>query len=306
MRPMPLVICALVVSTCILPAPAWSETEGFRHEYCGTNIPPDESIGFVPLPEGDVFCPLLADPKAAHSFVSYIRGSSPSPLGTDLASVGISDRFGLARWGGPLPGDGLQISLEGSVFAQFDLNTQSYDLINADYLLGLPFTYRRGFFSARLRPYHQSSHLGDEFVLRSRLAEENFAFEALEGILSVDAGPLRLYAGGEHGLHADPEAAKSEVLHGGLELRQRDGALLRGALASVRLIAAADVKAVDDLDWKPSWSVRAGFEVSRPREGLHAMRRWSLLGNFHDGPSPYGQFSHADVRYYGIGIHFAL
>jgi len=306
MRPMPLFTCALIALAGMLPSPAWSESEGFRHEYCGTNIPPDEATGFVPLPEGDVFCPLIADPKAAYSFISYIRGSSASALGTDLASVGIADRFGLARWGGPRFGDGFQISLEGSVFAQFDLNSQSYDLINADYLLGLPFTYRRGIFSARLRAYHQSSHLGDEFVLRSRIPEENFSFEALEAILSVDAGPLRLYAGGEHGLHSDPSEVKAEVLHGGLELRQRDGALLRGSLASVRFIAAADVKAVDDLDWQPSWSLRAGFEVSRPREGLHALRRWSLLGHWYDGPSPYGQFSHADVRYYGVGIHFAL
>ena len=55
--------------------------------------------------------------------------------------------------------------LVGNVYAQFDLNRPSYDLINADYLIGLPLTFRFDRFSGRARLYHQSSHLGDEFVL---------------------------------------------------------------------------------------------------------------------------------------------
>src|SRR5262249_8803445 len=161
-------------------------------EYCGTNIPPDEATGVVALPEGDVFCPLIADPKAVYSYIAYVRGSSTSPLGTDLGSVGVGDRFGLVRFGGPRPGGGLRVTLEGGVFAQFDLNTPSDDLINADYVIGLPLTYRRGPFSTRLRFYHQSSHLGDEFVLRSRIPRENFSFQSAEAIMSVDAGPLRV------------------------------------------------------------------------------------------------------------------
>jgi hypothetical protein len=55
------------------------------------------------------------------------------------------------------------------VFAQFDLDSTSDDLLNADYVVGLPLTFRRAGFSARGRFYHQSSHLGDELLLR----EEN-------------------------------------------------------------------------------------------------------------------------------------
>ena len=41
-------------------------------------------------------------------------------------------------------------------------------------------------------------------------------------------------------------------------------------------------------------------------EALHASRRWSLLGHYYDGPSPYGQFFRSGVTYYGVGLHFAL
>src|SRR6185436_2114147 len=138
--------------------------------------------------------------------------------------------------------------LEGAVFAQFDLNTQSYDLINADYVLGLPMTYRYGAFSGRARVYHQSSHLGDEFVLRSRIPRENFSFEAGEVILSYDVGPARVYAGGEYLIHSIPDDLESWVLHGGLELRQKNGAIPLGDFASARFVAAGDVKGVEDLD----------------------------------------------------------
>jgi len=306
MRSKTLCTCMMIIFATIAASPLWAKEEETAHEFCGTNIPPDEALGFVPLPEGDVFCPLIADPKAAYSYVSYVRGASSSPLGTDLGSVGIGDRFGLVRWGGPRPGEGVQISLEGSVFAQFDLNTPSYDLINADYLVSLPVTFRRGPLSARTRIYHQSSHLGDEFVLRSRIPRENFAFQSAEEILSLDEGPLRVYAGGEYFFNATPSNVETRLFHGGVELRQRASALRLGSLASVRLVAAGDVKTVKLADWETGWSVRAGFEISRAKEALHASRRWSVLGHYYDGPSPYGQFFQSDVRYYGIGLHFAL
>jgi hypothetical protein len=276
------------------------------HDYCGTSIPPDEAIGFVPLPEGDVFCPLVADPKSGYSFVSYVRGTSSSAFGTDLGSVGIADQFGLVRWGGPHPGDGLQISLEGAVFAQFDLDTPSYDLINADYVVGLPITMRRGNVSARVRIYHQSSHLGDEYLLRPGVERENFAFQSAEAILSVDGGPLRLYGGGEYVFNRFPGDRESGVIHAGIELRQHGPGLRLGSVASVRVVAAGDFKWVEELDWIVASSVRAGFEIGRPTGSTHVGRRWSVLGHFYDGASPYGQFFRANVRYYGVGLHFSL
>src|SRR5437870_3473897 len=110
--------------------------------YCGPTIPADEANGVVAFPRGDVFCPLLADPKGEGSFASYLRGTSSSAFGTDIGSAGIGDRFGLVRWNGRTPGMGVELALSGNVFAQFDINSSSYDLINADYVVGLPITFR--------------------------------------------------------------------------------------------------------------------------------------------------------------------
>jgi len=275
---------------------------------CAVGIPESEASGYVPLPRGDVFCPLLADPKGQRSFVSYLRETGDD--GTmDVGSVGISDAFGLLRVGGSKAGNGFQISLQGSVFAQFDLDTSTYDLINADYMIGLPITMRAGPLSARLRLYHQSSHLGDEFLLRENnptFKRENISFESAEMILSLDGGPIRVYGGGEYLLRRDPSDLERYVAHGGMELRPARRLVRFGSVAGVRFVAAGDVKASQEQDWKPAVSVRTGFEFDRPRDTDPPGRRWGLLFEAYKGPSPYGQFFRRNVEYYGVGIHFTL
>ena len=275
---------------------------------CAVGIPQSEASGYVPLPRGDVFCPLLADPKGQRSFVSYLHETSDQG-DINLGSVGISDAFALLRIGGPKPGDGFQISLAGSVFAQFDLDSSSYDLVNADYIIGLPMTFRRQAFSMRFRLYHQSSHLGDEFLLREnnpKFVRENLSFEAAEMILSLDGGPFRIYGGGEYLLRRDPKDLERYVAHGGIELRPARRLVRFGTVAGVRFVAGGDVKASEEQDWKPAVSVRTGFEFDRPRDTDPPGRRWGLLFEAYTGPSPYGQFFRNQVRYFGAGIHFTL
>ncbi len=277
---------------------------------CGSGIPRDEHAGYFPLPRGDVFCQLIADPKAPRSFATFVRerlDTTSSSTGT-LASVGIGDVFPLGRWAGAKPGDGVQLSLSAGVFAQFDLGTASYDLLNADYMVGIPLTMRRGKTSARLRIYHQSSHLGDEYLLRepaARRDRENLSFESVEGLLSVDAGPARIYGGGEMLINREPRDLSRAVIHGGVELRPMPFILPLGQLGGFRFLAATDVKTSREHDWKPSISARVGLEYDRARGAAPAARRWALLAEYYEGPSPYGQFFREQVRYTGLGVHFS-
>jgi hypothetical protein len=252
-----------------------------------------------------VFCPLIADPKAMRSFVVYQRGNEKD-LATDIGAVGIADQFPFFRAAAGSAGNGVQLGVSGAVFAQFDLGSASYDLLNADYLIGIPLTFRAGWFSARARVYHQSSHLGDEFLQRPNPpTRQNLSFESAEGLLSVDVVALRVYGGGETFLRRDPLDLPDRLWHGGLELRPH-GAVNFGGLAVGRLVAAADVKVVNDTSSRTGVSVRAGFEFARPREAEVGSRRWNLLGEYYDGPSPYGQFHRQKVRLTGIGFHFTL
>lgn len=259
----------------------------------GSEGPP----GFVPLPEGELFCTPLADPKAHRSFASVVHGTAedfPSTIG----AVGIGDRFGAFRWGP------VQLGLAGSVFSQFDLGAPSYDLINADYIIGLPLTVRYRGFSGRLQAYHQSSHLGDEYLLRTQVERENLSFESIELMLSQEVGPVRIYGGGERLLSPNPEDLGTLVAQGGAELRPGAPFLRVGRLGSVRFVGAADAKFVEEQDWTAAVSLRAGVEGGRAEASRSPVSRWQLLFEYYDGPTPYGQFFRRELSYWGIGLHF--
>lgn len=277
--------------------------EPFRSR-CGAGVHVDERRGWIWLPEGEIFCPLSADPKAERSFVSYLRGdfatlADPTPgAQTNIGAVGISDGFALFRSAGTRPGDGFQLGISGSVFAQLDLDAPSFDLINADYLIGVPLTHRNRGFSGRLRVYHQSSHLGDEFLLAREPERINLSFEAVELLLSQEVGPLRVYGGGELFFRREPDDLPDHLAHGGIELRP-------GGFANGQLLLALDVKTVEEADWQTGWSARAGLEIARIPSPGHPPRIISLMGEFYDGPAPYGQFYREDIQSWGFGLHLS-
>lgn len=273
---------------------------------CGAGVRESEALGIVFFPQDQIFCPIIADPKEARSFVSVLRGTfrsldDPSGKGTTIGSVGLGDSVGLVRWGGPAPGEGAQLDVVASIFAQFDLSPPSgSDLINADYIIGLPFTWRRRGFSTRLRIYHQSSHLGDEFLLRSEDVErQNLSFESVEFLASQEWGPLRAYAGGERIFRREPDHLPSKLFHGGAELR-------RGRDGRVQVVSGLDVKTTDLYDWSPAISGRVGLEAIRRGAGGHPARLVTLMIEVYHGPSPYGQFFQDDISYLGLGLHLGL
>jgi len=294
------------VAAIVIPvvASAQDTTQSYASR-CGAVVSSSDRGGWAPLPRGDVFCPLLADPKGMHSFVSYQRGKL-ADIAHDLGAVGIADEFAFFRSGSANTDNAVQLGASGGVFAQFDVGSASYDLLNADYLIALPLTFRANFLSGRFRVYHQSSHLGDELLLRPDHPDrQNLSFESLDGLLSVDLGPLRAYGGGEYFFVRDPSDLPDRLIHGGVELRPR-AELSFGTVGLVRLVGAVDVKSVNDTTWRTGVSARAGFEVSRPREGAVNGRRWGLYAEYYDGPSPYGQFLHSKSHFTGVGFHFSL
>ena len=294
-----------VFTLCGLLVPDRAEAQTTKTSDCGASVHEAEGSGVVFLPEDQIFCRLLADPKESRSFVSLLRGtfpslSDPGGRGTTIASVGLGDSVGLVRWGGPSPGEGLQLDVVGSIFAQFDIGQSSNDLINADYIIGVPLTIRRGGTSARARFYHQSSHQGDEYLLRPQdIARENLSFESFDVLVSQELRGWRVYAGTEWLVRRDPSTLASKVYHAGAEART-------GRAGPLRLVGAVDLKIAGRDDLSPAVSGRLGIELLRSSSGGHPARPVTLMLELYDGPSPYGQFFQDDVSLVGVGLHFGL
>ena len=77
-----------------------------------------------------------------------------------------------------------QLAIAAGVFSQFNMQSATTDLVNTDYLIGIPLTYCRGAVATRVRLYHQSSHLGDEYLLHTRAQRVSLSFEAAELLVS--------------------------------------------------------------------------------------------------------------------------
>jgi hypothetical protein len=262
------------------------------------------SAAVIVLPRDDLFLPLLASPREPH-FLASFHWAWSDLRDTRAGAVAFGENFGIVRWPGPEPGDGIQIGLSGGVFAQFDMETESFDLMNADYLIGVPLTWRRSGTSARIQVYHQSSHLGDEFLLRERPQRINLSFEALEALASWEPVPWRLYGGGEVIFRRMPRDLKQGVARGGLEYRRQQPLVDVGGYGIGRVVAGVDVRAWEHNSWKPTWSVRAGLRFA-PADEEEDWRGWGLLLHYLEGPSPYGQFYTHEMRSVGVGIHLRL
>ena len=246
------------------------------------------------FPTGDLFRPLIADPKQPQFFVSINRFRS-SGVRYTMASVGFGETFGLYRFFGSREGNGLQLSVEGALFAQFNLDTASYDLINADYTIGIPVTYRHGDNSLRFRIYHQSSHLGDEFLLSANPPERvNLSYEAIELIYSREWRGWRVYGGGEYLIHKEPADLKPMSAHWGIEYRGSKPLVWNG-----RPIVGVDMKSLEEHNWSIDTSVKAGLEFGHPNPG---QRRLRLMAEWYKGFDPHGQFYNNKVEYYGMGV----
>ncbi len=242
------------------------------------------------LPAGDLFQPPLADPKQPRFFVSFL-GFHSSGRRYAMASVGFGETLGLCRFFGNREGDGLQVSVEAAVFAQFKMSAPP-SLQNADYTVGFPVTYRLGDNSLRFRIYHQSSHLGDQLLLSANPPRRvELSFESLELIYSREWRRLRVYGGGEYLIDRHPPELKPLSARWGIEYRRSEALLWEG-----RPIAGIDVKS---FGWALGASAKAGFEFGPSNPGQRSLR---VMAEGYKGFDPHGQFYVHEVEYLGLGV----
>lgn len=246
------------------------------------------------FPGGLLFRPLIADPRWPHFAASYQHYIGDQQF-KDLAAVSFGesfafyrDRIGSAWW---------EVGLQAGVFSVFDLDSPSFDLVNADYLVGIPLTLRYQDFSTQFRLYHQSSHLGDEFLLRTRTNRINLSYEAIDLLLSYEiAEVVRLYGGGGYLFDQTPSNLDQFSVQYGIELTSP----WPSHRSRWRPIAAVDVKQHEENDWNADISARAGIEI----DGVLLTRKLQILLEYFSGHSPNGQFYRDKVQYFGVGTHF--
>jgi hypothetical protein len=259
------------------------------------------------FPSDDVFRPLMADPKQPQFFALW-QHTNPRNGGSsfNLGSVAIGENFGFytKRQGC----NGWQIGLLTGIFAQFNLDQKNAELINTDFNVGIPVSWRSGAWSARFRYYHQSSHLGDEFLERSLglgFKRIPISFEEVDAMLSYDYNWLRLYGGAAYLVHTEPATIDRTRLQWGFEARAPSmrtrmlGSFLDRLI--ITPVLSADFKSLEQHDWIIDTNVLGGFEWSR----TGSRRRFRVMATYFHGHNPYGQFFITQkIESIGLGAYF--
>ena len=215
---------------------------------------PEYQIGW--LPGGILFKPLIADPRWPQFSAAYQYYIDNRQF-DNVAAVSFGETFTIYR--NRLQDMLWELGLQAGVFSLFNLAAESKDLINADYMAAVVAGFRWKDTSALARIYHQSSHLGDEFLLsNSSVQRVNLSYEGADLRLSYEFWPgLRVYGGGGGIFDQEPSDLKPWYAQGGLEFRSP-----WPAGARIRPVAAVDVQTRQQNDWSPDLSARAGVEPS--------------------------------------------
>lgn len=266
----------------------------------------DEGETSEAFPSDDVFRPLMADPKQPQFFAiwqqSRVRADNSS---FSLGSVAIGENFGF--YTNRKGCNGWQVGLLTGVFAQFNLDEKNASLINTDFNVGVPLSWRSGNWSARLRYYHQSSHLGDEYLgSHPEIKASSFILEEAEGILSYDYRWLRLYGGAAVLVHREPSTIDRTRVQWGFEARAPSmrTKILEPFLNRlvVTPVLSGDFKSHEELSWIINTNVLGGFEWSR----TGSRRRFRIMATYFHGHNPYGQFYNQKIESIGVGAYFTF
>lgn len=277
-------------------------------------MPPASGSGqqHLAFPQSRLFRPLLADPQELRSYatltyVNFAAAGMPfrDPDTRFLASfVGLGGNLGLYGWRSPSGRYGAQIGVSGAGFSQFNLTRVGAPLLNTDFLAALPITARLGPWSARVRLFHQSSHLGDE-LLRNNPAIRLEAL-SINGVDYMGAFNLglwgfltRLYAGGSVWFDADPNIEPLSF-QAGLEVVLPQASWLQWSpYRFVRPIVASDFRVVQAQNWRLRTNLRFGVEANGAEPTT--ARRFRMLVALWFGPYPFSQFFR-DRRLFGVGL----
>ena len=260
-----------------------------------------------------LFQPLIADPREPKYSISYRFGDRV--IGNSVADVSLGDDFPVFRWRDVFSVHGdTQFSIQACAWAVFDYedvpdtwNEETCELVNTDYFLGLVQTFAFEAWSFRLRLYHISSHLGDEFLTNNShfLCERvNPSYEAIDFFTSYQiTSGIRAYIGPGVVIHSD-ESFKLKPLYVeyGAELRHFGKKFYYHRLYGTPFLAV-HIENWQQHKWDFDIFLKLGYEWSK-LQGIG--RKMRVFVGYHNGFSYEGQFFNERTSYGDIGLSWGF
>jgi hypothetical protein len=254
------------------------------------------SLDLFPRPN-EIFPLLIADPRHIQLGASYYRLD-----GQNTSDVALGYAWGLTRWrSGKLQEWLWESDLEAMAYSRFQIGGGINKFETVDFFANLPVTVRHDDVSFKGTLFHESSHLGDDYIRDTRNTGFRSSNEGVRLQAAFEARRWgRVYGGGTYLIHDIPVAGPWSA-QSGFELFSDD--LRWSKRAPTRLFFGQDFQSHEDVKWNLDSHTVVGLKLQFRESPSRAVR--FQLGYF-DGHSPFGQFYTVREHYADIAILFEL
>ncbi len=251
-----------------------------------------------------LFRPFVADPRQLDYSVGW--RFNDNAMTKNVIPVSFWDTIPFYRWFNVWPYGGmLQIELDGGLWACFDPCTESAPLINADYYGGLAVSYAFNDWSFRMRLYHISSHIGDEYLLNHpEFDRRNPSAETLDFFFSHDlTDEIRYYAGASVVLQRDESFKCGRLgIEAGCEVRFTQFGFVQECTNFCGYpYYGMQFGYWNNFDKHVNQTYVLGYEFAK-KCGLRRKVRFFI--EYHDGYSYEGQFAKEATTYFSVNTSY--
>ncbi len=255
---------------------------------------------FTFLPKGSYFKTIILDPSASQLSGSLLAYHSDGNLKQKVyAPINLGIRKMYFRWEQDRD-NGFELGLEFAIHSQYTIIDVGSNYLggfqNADYriagvahFLRLPHVYR-------LTIFHQSSHLGDDYIIRNQIVRPTsnvLNYEQIDFMRSTEIGNSRYYLG--LGVNFSPNTVRERLMAQGGVFYNRP---LRNN-QELGLISGVDIKIFQQNDFIPNAKIGVGLEFGRSKD-----KPLRLMLEYYNGHLPYSTLEYQKVQLFGAGFYF--
>ena len=252
------------------------------------------------LPADRLFQPIIFDPTESQAYgtmAAYWEGGEYTD--NVYLPFGMGFYKGFLRWNNDSPSE---IGFDFSAHTQFIWTSNDgkseRNLLNSDFKVSVMWNKRiNDQHTYRLRFYHVSSHLGDDYIIRNGITAffpNPNNYEQLDFTWSYQKNAIRWYAG--LGLVVRPETIRKRF-------SSQFGSQIEKPLHTkwpLGITAGLDVKILEQSGFNPGIKTAFGLRIGRPDK-----KPLRIVAEFYRGNLPYSPYEFKRVQWLGAGLYFS-
>ncbi|MDZ7743232.1 MAG: DUF1207 domain-containing protein [Bacteroidota bacterium] len=251
------------------------------------------------LPKAHLFEPVYQDPTENQIYGGlYLYWFNEEFQDRIYASYSLGFQREIMRWEQG-PDRGFEFGIAATTFTQFEfLRPRDFfqsNLLNNDFKVGGQFNYRDGKISLRVRYWHVSAHMGDDFIFRYNVPGyyiNPVIYEQADILFSQEEGIFRFYGGLGIVTHVTYERERASVQLGfNFKKSFRN--------ENFRWIGGIDSKYLEEYHYRPNINAVFGMELGKPQN-----KPLRLMLQYYNGHLPYSLYEFVTVQWLGLSMSF--